>query len=245
MAGMTPASHLAPVACGQCNLRELCLPAGLSPVDMDRLGHVVSARRQVRRREPLFRQGEPFSALYAVRYGMFKTCLQSAAGAEQVTGFYMAGEILGMEGIAQAEHTCDAVALETTEVCLMPFQSVARLAREIEGVQCQLHRVMSREIVRDQRLMLLLGKLTAEERVASFLFNLLQRMEARGFSGSELILRMSRQDIGSFLGLTLETVSRTLSRLAAQGVLDVQRRHIRVRDAAVLATWQKDLAARL
>jgi CRP/FNR family transcriptional regulator len=243
---MTPASppH-GVVACAQCNLRELCLPSGLKPDEMARLGHVVSAKRQVRRRGALFRQGDPFTSIYAVRYGVFKTCLQSANGAEQVTGFHLAGELLGMEGIAHGRHTCDAIALENAEVCVMPFDSVAELAREIEGVQCQLHRVMSREIVRDQRLMLLLGNMSAEDRVAAFLFNLLQRMEARGFSGSELNLRMSRQDIGSYLGLTLETVSRTFARFASQGLLDVQRRHIRIRDAEVRALWQRDLATRI
>src|SRR6187402_2643277 len=228
---MVPDSSRMQVACSACNLRDLCMPSGLAQADMARLDNLISARRAVKRRAALFRRGDPFSALYAVRSGIFKSCQQSAGGAEVVTGFHMAGEMLGMEGIDQDRHTCDAVALEDAEVCVMPFDAVCQLAREIPGVQRQLHRVMSREIVRDHGVMQLLGNMRAEERVAAFLLNLLERLQARGFSGSELVLRMSRQDIGSFLGLTLETVSRTLSKLAADGLLEVQHRHIRILDA--------------
>jgi CRP/FNR family transcriptional regulator len=216
------------VACSSCNLRELCMPVGLRPDELERLDGLVAARRRVRRGAPLFHQDSPFTSLFAVRAGVFKTCVTAADGREQVTGFHLAGEIMGLDGIVDERHACTAFALEDAEVCVMPFARLAELAREVEGLQQHLHRVMSREIVREHGLMLLLGSRRAEERLAAFLLNLTQRLQARGFSGSELVLRMTRQEIGSYLGLTLETVSRTLSRFAADGLIEVQHRHVRI-----------------
>lgn len=238
---LSPGPASPTVACSGCSLRDLCIPSGLTAAEMRRLDGLVSARMQVRRRGALFRRGDPFTSLYAVRSGMFKAVVHSACGQEQVTGFHMAGEILGMEGIDQQRHTCDAVALEDAQVCVMPFQAVCTLAREIPGVQHQLHRIMSREIVRDHGVMMLMANMRAEQRVAAFLLNLLQRLQARGFSSSELVLRMSRQDIGNYLGLTLETVSRALSRFASDGWIEVRHRHIRIPDAEVRTRWQAQL----
>jgi CRP/FNR family transcriptional regulator, anaerobic regulatory protein len=204
------------------------MPVGLQPEELQRLDDVVAARRRVRRGAALFRQDAVFTSIYAVRAGVFKTCVSAADGREQVTGFHLAGEIIGLEGIGNERHACTALALEDAEVCVMPFARLAELAREVDGLQLHLHRVMSREIVREHGLMLLLGSRSAEERLAAFLLNLTQRLRARGFSGSELVLRMTRQEIGSYLGLTLETVSRTLSRFAAEGLIAVQHRHVRI-----------------
>jgi CRP/FNR family transcriptional regulator len=232
--GMPIAIDSFKVACSRCNLRELCLPVGLPQADLEHLDALVAQRRSVARGEPLFRGGERFQALYAVRTGFFKTCIVSDDGREQVTGFQMAGELLGLDGISSERHNVDAVALEDSQVCVIPYADLEGLARRVPDLQRQLHKIMSREIVRDHGVMLLLGSMRAEERIAAFVLNLAQRLRARGFSASELVLRMTREEIGSYLGLKLETVSRAFSKLHADGVLDVQQRQIRIVDADAL-----------
>lgn len=221
-------------ACSQCNLRELCLPVGLNAEELNSLDNLVSTRRKVRRGDSLFYGGEPFSALYAVRFGFFKSTLTSGDGREQVTGFYMAGELLGMDGIGADRHTCTLTALEDSEVCVMPFARVEELSRKFEPLQRHFHKVLSREIVRDQGVMMLLGSMRAEERLAAFLVNLSQRLTARGFSASEFVLRMTRDEIGSYLGMKLETVSRLFSRFQEDGMIEVHQKHVRIIDIAGL-----------
>ena len=224
----TSASTIEPlkVACASCNLRELCLPVGLHAQDLTRLDGLVAKRRSVPRGEHLFRNGERFEALYAVRTGFFKTCVGSEDGRDQVTGFQMAGELLGLDGISSDHHHCDAVALEDSSVCVIPYSQLEELSREFTVLQHQFHKIMSREIVRDHGVMLLLGNMRAEERLAAFLLNLTQRLQARGFSASSLVLRMTRVEFGSYLGLKLETVSRTFSKFQEDGVLAVKQRQI-------------------
>ena len=221
-------------ACSSCNLRELCLPVGLSSEQVNQLDDLVATRRGVARGETLFRTGDPFHSLFAVRTGFFKTCISAEDGRDQVTGFQMAGELLGLDGISTERHACDAVALEDSSVCVIPFHDLEDLSLRISELQRVVHKIMSREIVRDHGVMLLLGSMRAEERVAAFLLNLTQRLHARGFSRSELVLRMTREEIGSYLGLKLETVSRTFSRLQDDGVLEVKQRHIRIVDQNAL-----------
>ncbi len=223
------------VACSNCNLRELCMPMGLSSEEVERLDHVVANRRKIKRGASLFRNGEKFTSLYAIRTGFFKTCVASEDGRDQVTGFQMAGEIIGLDGIVNDHHTCDAIALEDAEVCIMPFDRIEDLSREINGLQRHVHKIMSREIVREHGVMLLLGSMRAEERLAAFLLNLVQRLHARGFSQSELILRMTREEIGSYLGLKLETVSRTFSKFVEDGIVEVKQRHVRILNTEALA----------
>ncbi len=222
------------VACSSCNLRELCLPVGLAAGELARLDALVGARQTLKRGDALYISGDPFVSLYAVRTGFFKTRVNSEDGRDQVTGFQMAGELLGFDGIGTERHTCDAVALEDSQVCVIPFSQLESLSREFSDLQRQLHKVMSREIVRDHGVMLLLGSMRAEERLATFLLSLTQRLTARGFSGTELILRMTREEIGSYLGLKLETVSRAFSKFQEDGVLEVKQRHLRVLDEAAL-----------
>jgi CRP/FNR family transcriptional regulator len=227
--------HATPkVACSSCNLRELCLPEGFSAKELERLDGLVATRRSIGRGDTLFRRGDPFRDVYAVRTGFFKTCSTSEEGREQVTGFQMAGELLGFDGISDTVHSCDAVALEDSQVCVIPYARLEELSREFALLQRQFHRVMSREIVREHGVMMLLSSMRAEGRLAAFLSNLAQRLEARGFSASSLVLRMSREEIGTYLGLSLETVSRCFSRFHEQGVLDVQQRNIRILDPAAL-----------
>ncbi len=215
-------------ACATCNLRELCVPGGVSPRDLDRLDALVATRRRVRRGEALFRAGDGFDSLYAVRSGFFKTRLTSEDGRDQVTGFQMPGELLGLDGIATEVHSVDAVALQDSEVCTIPFSDLERISASFSPLQRHFHKVMSREIVRDHGVMMLLGTMRAEERLAAFLLNLSQRMRTRGYSGSEFILRMTREEIGSFLGLKLETVSRAFSRFHEDGVLHLSNKTIRI-----------------
>jgi CRP/FNR family transcriptional regulator len=204
------------------------MPLGLSNEELQRIDDVVAIRRRVARGDSLFRNGDKFNALYAIRTGFFKTCVSSEDGRDQVTGFQMAGEIIGLDGIVSDLHTCDAVALEDAEVCVMPFDRIEELSRDINALQRHVHKIMSREIVREHGVMLLLGSMRAEERLAAFLLNLVQRLHARGFSQSELILRMTREEIGSYLGLKLETVSRTFSKFADDGIVEVKQRHVRI-----------------
>jgi len=222
------------VACSSCNLRELCLPLGLSVEELDKLGKFVAPPRSIRRGDALFHAGERFASLYAVRTGFFKTRLVADDGRDQVTGFQMAGELLGLDGISSDHHTVDAIALEDSQVCQIPYEQLETLSREFTPLQQQFHKIMSREIVRDHGVMLLLGSMRAEERVAAFLVNLTQRLQARGFSPTALVLRMTREEIGSYLGLKLETVSRTFSKFQEDGLLEVKQRDVRVRDAAGL-----------
>jgi len=218
------------VACSSCNLRELCLPVGLSQPQLTHLDTLVGARKSIKRGEALFHTGDAFKSVYAVRTGFFKTRISSEDGRDQVTGFQMAGELLGLDGISTDRHACDAIALEDSQVCVIPYNQLEELSREFSDLQHQFHKIMSREIVRDHGVMLLLGSMRAEERLAAFLLNLTQRLHARGFSASALVLRMTREEIGSYLGLKLETVSRTFSKFQDEGLLEVKQRDIRITD---------------
>jgi len=222
------------VACSNCNLRELCMPVGLTDQDLTKLDELVATRRKVKRGDTLFNNGDKFTSLFAIRTGFFKTALATEDGRDQVTGFQMAGEIIGLDGIVHDRHTCDAIALEDAEVCVMPFDRIEELSREVTALQSHVHKIMSREIVREHGVMLLLGSMRAEERVAAFLLNLVQRLHARGFSQSELVLRMTREEIGSYLGLKLETVSRTFSKFVEEGIVEVKQRHVRILNTQAL-----------
>jgi CRP/FNR family transcriptional regulator, anaerobic regulatory protein len=225
----------AKIACSNCNMRELCLPIGLSGDDMRKLDQLVGGRRHVERKAYLYRNGDAFNSLYAIRTGFFKTTITAADGREQVTGFQMAGEILGFEGIVNDRHPCDAVALEDSEVCVIPFDMLQSLSREVSALAHHVHKIMSREIVREHGVIMLLGSMNAQERLAGFLLNLAKRLQERGFSSSEFVLRMTREEIGSYLGMKLETVSRTMSKFAEDGLVEVKQRQIRIQSPEALA----------
>ena len=227
-------NHSIKVACSNCNMRDLCMPIGLSAEELMRVDELVTRRPIIKRGTTLFRNGEKFTSLYAIRTGFFKTSVTTEDGRDQVTGFQMAGEIMGLDGIVNDHHTCDAIAIEDAEVCVLPFERIEEISREVKALQHHVHKIMSREIVREHGVMLLLGNMRAEERLAAFLLNLVQRLHARGFSQSDLVLRMTREEIGSYLGLTLETVSRTFSKFADDGLIAVNQRHIHIQDADAL-----------
>lgn len=221
--------------CSRCKLSELCVAFGLTRTELELIDdRMILARRKLAQGETLFRAGDRFDSLYAVWTGFFKTIVSSSLGREQVTGFQMAGDLLGFDGMDTGRHEVDAIALEDAQVCQIPFAEMEALGREVPSLQRQFQKIMSREVGRQSRMMLLLGTMYAEERVASFLLDLAHRLQARGFSASSLVLRMSREEIGSFLGLTLETVSRTLTKFQTNGLLVVQQKQIQIADPAGL-----------
>ena len=217
-----------------CSLRELCLPMGLSQDEVAQLDNLVYTRRRLKRGESLYRAGDEFTSLNAVRTGFFKSTVVFEDGRDQVTGFHMPGEVMGLDGIGTDRHTVSTIALEDSEVCIIPYSRLEELSHQVRSLQNQFHKMMSREIVRDQGVMMLLGTMRAEERLAAFLLNLSQRFTARGYSPTEFNLRMTREEIGSYLGLKLETVSRAFSKFQDQGLVAVQQKHVRIEDPARL-----------
>lgn len=214
--------------CSTCSLRELCLPENLHIQDFEKLDGVIRQSRRIKKGGYLFHSGEDFSSLFAIRTGFFKTTVTTPDGRDQVTGFFMSGELIGMDGISDNVYVNDAIALEDSEVCELPFERMDELVKLVPSLQMHFFRLMSREIVRDQNVMLLLGNMRAEERLSAFLLNLSQRLQSRGFAANDFILRMSREEIGSYLGLKLETVSRTLSRFNQEGLISVEHKHIKI-----------------
>lgn len=231
-----PARSVAPLQtqCSNCSLRDICLPCGMKPSDVNGLDELQFSRTKVGAGQTLYHEGKTFRNIYAVRMGTFKSSLTLADGREQVSGFQMAGELMGLDGIANGTYASNATALEDTEVCTIPYDQISKLAATSADLQQAVSRLMSREIVRDHSLLMLLGSMNAEERLAAFLLNLSQRFKLRGYSAREFHLRMSRAEIGSYLGMKLETVSRTFSAFQQQGILEVDKRHIRIIDAAAL-----------
>ena len=220
--------------CSTCHLKDLCLPCGLTGSDVQRLDSLKFARRRIKEGEALYHEGERFQFIYAVRSGTFKSSLNLKDGREQVTGFQMAGELLGLDGLASGKHASSAIALEDSEICAIPYAHLTELASVSPDLHIAMSRMMSREIVREHGLMMLLGSMNAEQRLAAFLLNVSQRMKARGWSASEFHLRMSRAEIGSYLGMKLETVSRTFTAFGQQGLLKVQKKHVQILDLDAL-----------
>ncbi len=240
-------------ACKECSLRELCLPFGLNESDLLSLDGIVKRRRTLRKGEYLYRMGEPLETLYAVRAGALKTSELLDDGRIQVTGFQLPGEILGVDAIDGERHRCHAEALETSEVCEIPWSKLEELARHIAGLQHQLLRLMSGEIGREGQLLLMIGKMSAEERLLASLLNFSQRQMRLGLSPVDIKLHMSRQDLGDYLGLALETVSRLFSRFQEEGLLTVRGKYVHLgnldalhhrlghhkADASRQESWQK------
>lgn len=218
----------------------LGLPRDLDPVCLERLQSLRAELRPVARGTALFCQGDTLTALYEVHAGFFKSQITDELGRSQVTGFHLAGDLLGLDAIGTDRHGGDAVALEDAMVCVLPLEPLTALFREQASLQRALHKAMSREIARVQNMMLLWGALNAEGRLAAFLLDLTQRLSERGFSGSSLVLRMTREEIGSYLGVKLETVSRSLSKLQQAGMLEVRHRDLHLLDPAALQRLVQD-----
>lgn len=228
--------HVHPLssACSGCAVSSLCLPLGFSKGEIERLDSLISQRIRVKKGAGLFHAGDRLHNLYAVRLGSFKTTVVSADGREQVTSFMMSGDILGLDGISTDQHTCSAIALEDSEVCSIVFSRLERLATEFPSLQHNLNRMLSREIVRDHEMLLMMGCRNADERVAAFLVGLSQRYVKRGYSAHGFLLRMSREDMACHLGLRLETVCRSLAHLRSLGLIACQGRVMEILDLAGL-----------
>ena len=218
------------VSCQQCGLNELCIPHALTNQEMDEVDAVVKRGKPLQRSDFLFREGDEFSSLYAVRSGSFKAFSIDDEGEEQVVGFYLPGEILGMDAIDSKCHSSSARAMETSSVCEIPFESIEDLSANIRNLQVHMYRLLSREIRIDQELQMLLAKKTAEERIGAFLMNLSMRYEQRRLSSTRFRLPMARSDIANYLGLAVETVSRIFTRLQTAGVLKVEGKEIEILD---------------
>lgn len=220
------------IDCRRCGLASRCLPQGLDDETLATFAAAVKRRRVAHRGEHLFFQDEPSETLYLLRSGSVKVYTVDADGEEQVLGFYLPGDVFGLDALRAGRHLGGAVALETVNVCELPFQQLAQLGDLAAVLQ---RRMFSSEIGRDYGLLQLLGKKSAEQRLGGFLLQLSERYAERGYSAREFLLTMSRQDIGDHLGLALETVSRVLTRLQRRGVIAIDRRRVRIRDTAALA----------
>ena len=222
------------VACKNCSLSTLCLPMGLAPEDVERLDNIVKHSKPLHRGDYLFRSGEGFRSLFVVKTGSVKTYSPSEEGGEQVLGFHLPGEIIGLDAIDTEVHACSARVLETSAICELPFPRLEELTATIPSLQHQLYRLLSKEISHDTEMLLLLGKKNAEERLAAFLLNMSYRLHQRGLSATDFHLSMSRHEIGNYLGLAVETVSRLFTRFQEEGLLRVDRKHIEFLDGRAL-----------
>lgn len=218
------------VACRNCSLGMLCLPVGLVPEDVEQLDGIVKRSRPLHRGDHLFRNGDRFRSLFVVKTGSVKTFTPGEDGGEQVLGFHLPGEIIGLDAIEREQHSCSAKVLETSAICEIPFARLEDLSSSIPSLQHQMYRLLSKEIGQDTEMLLLLGKKNAEERLATFLLSLSNRFKKRGLSATDFYLSMSRHEIGNYLGLAVETVSRLFTRFQEEKLLRVERKHIQLQD---------------
>lgn len=222
------------IRCSTCMLSEICLPLGMPPNEVAQLDELVQERIRIPKGRALFQLGDKTEAVYGLRFGSLKTQLEDASGHMQITGFLLPGEIAGLDGLLDNMHVCQAIALEDSEVCVIPLNELDALGQKLPALQPQFRRLMSKEINRSHRLAMALGALRSEQRLAAFLVNLSQRLAILGYSPVEFILRMSREEIGNYLGLTLETISRLFSRFAREGLIRVQQREVHILDMRTL-----------
>lgn len=213
-------------ACEQCRVRELCLPTSLDGMQLNLMDQLVKRIKHLKKGDYLYHTGDEFKGLYAIQSGALKTMGLTAEGREQVTGFHLGGELVGMDAVDINKHPCNAIALESTEVCLLPFDKLEELAQQIPKLMHELTRIMSREILREENTLIMLGSTSAEQRLARFLLNLYKRQLARGGDENVVKLQMTRQDIGNYLGLAFETVSRHLNHFQDDGLLTIDNRKL-------------------
>lgn len=218
------------VSCGQCNLNQLCFPHGMMPDDMNKLDAIVEQRKPLHKNDYLYHESDMANAIYAVRSGSIKTVVESPNGDEQIVGFHLPGELLGFDGFMDDRHGCSAIALETTSVCIMPTSKLENLCHTLPSLQQQIRRIMGKEVSDEHQMLLMLGKMSAEEKIATFLLSISRRMEERHWKATEFILSMPRQDIANYLGLAVETVSRLFAHYQEEEIIQVDRRRISILD---------------
>jgi CRP/FNR family transcriptional regulator len=222
------------ISCQQCGLNDLCLPHTLTNEEIEKVDSIIKRRKPLKRGDYLYNTGDEFSSIYAVRSGSIKAFTIDTEGEEQVVGFYLPGELLGLDAIDSKVHLSTAKSMETTSICEIPFDSIEDLSATIRNLQVHMYRLLSREIRVDQELQMLLAKKSAEERISAFLMNLSLRYQQRRLSSTHFRLPMARSDIGNYLGLAVETVSRTLTRLQTTGVLMVEGKEVEILDLNAL-----------
>lgn len=222
-------THCTTVTCANCGIFQLCHAVG-GDTDLSVLDTIVKSRKTIKRGEHLYRAGDPFRAIYAIRGGAVKTSIFADDGRVQIIGFHIAGEVLGLGAITTQRHSCEAIAIETTSVCEVPFARLKELGKNFPDLQYKMLEIMSREILHNHELMMLLGKKNAEERLATYLLNMSNRLAKRNFSATQLNMNMSRSDIGNYLGVAEETVCRIFSRFQEEGLVTARRRHIILND---------------
>ncbi len=220
--------------CSQCVLGQFCLPVGLSASDSDRIDELINVRTPLKKGDYLYRQGTELEFLYNLRYGALKSEFSVVSGNNQVIGFHLPGELLGVDGIAEHIYQSNAIALEDSVVCVVPFSELETLSHEIPNLQHHLNRVMSREIYQDHRHSHLLGTLNAEEKFACLLINFFERFQQRGHPSQTIDLPMSREDMASYLGIQIETLSRVISRFVERQLITIKQRHVEIIDLAKL-----------
>jgi len=209
-------------------MRHICMPQDLTADEIARFEEIICATQTIQRKTMLYRTGDSFKYLYAIRSGSIKTVLTLKDGREQITGIHLAGEALGFEGIGNDFYSCSAIALEDSSLCFIPYHLLIRICREIGTLQHQLYKHMSDQIIHRTSQMMLLGTFNAEERVAAFLLDISLRHKQRGYSPHEFMLHMTREEMGSYLGITLETMSRILSRFQQRGLIKMKNKQIHI-----------------
>ncbi len=235
LSGFTMTDFPTAVNCGNCSVRRLCLPAGLSQDDIDKLEQITRKKKIVKTGESLYRAGDPFANLYAIRSGSFKSVVIAADGDTQVTHFALPGELLGLDAYSDRSHPSYAEALEDSSVCLLPFSQLEGLAQEVPALQQQIYSIFSEELKQENDILMLLGKRSADTRLAALLINISSRYARRGYSASRFVLSMPRTDIANYLGLTAETVSRLFSRFQKEEVIGVSGRAVEILDMVGLS----------
>ncbi len=222
------------VACRDCSLSSLCLPAALNLKDIDQLDRIIKRGRPLKKGAYLFLEGDSFTSIYIVRSGAIKTYNATNEGEEQITAFYLPSEILGLSGLDTNIYPVSAQAIETTMVCEVPFDQMELLSNEFPELRRHMMRLMSKKIREDQQMMMLLSKKNAYERIATFLINLASRFRRRGFSSQSFRIAMSRNEMGNYLGLAVETVSRVFTRFQKNGLISAVGKEIEILEPAEL-----------
>jgi len=218
------------VSCASCSLRELCIPQCMSEDELILIDAIIERKKPVHKNDYLFRAGDNNRSIYAVLSGSVKTLVDNPNGEEQIVGFHLPGELLGMDGFSGDAHTCSSVALETSSVCEFPLEKLDEVCHEVPSIQYAMRRIMGKEVTKDHAMLLLLGRMSAEEKLASFLVSLSNRMAQRHWKPTEFNLTMPRQDIANYLGLAVETVSRLFAHLQDQKIIEVNRRRVNISD---------------
>ncbi|MGS2717018.1 fumarate/nitrate reduction transcriptional regulator Fnr [Eionea flava] len=221
-------SHNTNISCSDCRLSTVCLPLGLTPAQMVQVDDLIQHRPLLQKKSYLYHAGDAFEHLYVVRSGCVKTVMGTESGEEKITGFYLSGDIVGIEGISDQRYHSSAVALDTSSLCKIPFTEIEQLATTVHDLQRHMFTIMSKEIVTDQHAMMIMNKKKADARIAAFLLSLSGRFQRQHQSPFQWILPMSRGELGNYLGLTIETVSRVFTKLQKANIISINKRELEI-----------------